>query len=264
MLFRILAGMFLALAVTSVQALGFESCSQHFFQGKAPKLISVLPSKHRPLCFDSFAVLHSGESKTPVYVAEHLTYAQLSQEHEERTDRFYEEARLPAAERARLADYAGSGFDRGHLAPAGEMMTANAMAQSFSLANMVPQAPQHNRGIWAKSVESATRHYVMRTKGDVYVLTGPIYEGIPRAGATALPECLKADRKKEDVVVTATCTIGAGKVWAPTKLFKLVYDPARQKAWAHVVPNRDDARMGKPISYEELVKLTGIQLLNGI
>lgn len=49
------------------------------------------------------------------------------------------------------------------------------MAQSFSLANMVPKAPKHNRGVWKTSVEAATEKYAGRASGDVYVITGPVY-----------------------------------------------------------------------------------------
>jgi len=88
-----------------------------------------------------------------------------------RGDHFYVEARLPKSERTSLEDYRGSGFDRGHMAPAADMGTNEAMAQSFSLANIVPQAPINNRKTWAK-IEKDTRKYVMRATGDVYVITG--------------------------------------------------------------------------------------------
>jgi endonuclease G, mitochondrial len=221
-------------------AAGFSQCPEHFFRSQVPRLLSAQPGKKRELCFDGFAVLHSGESKTPVYVAEHLTPERLASAHLERTNRFYEEARVPSSERARLEDYKKPGannehYDRGHMAPAADMSTANAMAQSFSLANMVPQAPQNNRGIWAKNVEKAVRHYVQRA-GEVYVVTGPVFEA-------------PVER--------------VGDVWVPKYLFKLVFDPARGKSWAYWVENTNDARMGKPITYAELVRRTGIEFLPG-
>nr|WP_255493415.1 DNA/RNA non-specific endonuclease [Polaromonas sp. H6N] len=109
-------------------------------------------------------------------MAQRLNRALVADAGEERTEKFYAEARLRSAERATLADCQGSGFDRGHLAPAGQMPTAQAMAQSFSLANMVPQAPKHNRSAWKTSVQAATKKYAARATGDVYVITGPVYD----------------------------------------------------------------------------------------
>lgn len=232
-----LIGALASLAFTTSAQASFDACRDEFPRQTPP---AVQGERLRQLCFDSFAVLHSGVSKTPVYVVERLNRARLQEARDEtRTDKFYAEARLPSADRATLDDYRGSGFDRGHMAPAADMPNANAMAQSFSLANMVPQAPKNNRGPWAKNVEQATRQYVLRATGDVFVFTGPMHRG-------------------------QVTSIGPGKVWVPSHLFKLVYDATTNRAWAHVVENTDTARAGRPISYGELVKLTGIEFLPGI
>jgi len=77
---------------------------------------------------------------------------------------------------------------------------------------------------------------VMRAAGDVYVFSGPVYDERPT-------------------------TIGRNQVWVPRYLFKLVYAPAAGKMWAHWIENSNSAKVGKPISYEELVRRTGIQFL---
>lgn len=230
------AALSFGLATTAFAAnKNFDQCRQFFANESPPVVPHQEELKPRALCFSSFAVLHSGKSHTPVYVAERLSRQVLQGAHKKRSDKFFADARLPRSERAELDDYKGSGFDRGHMAPAADMATAEGMAQCFSLANMVPQAPINNRKPWA-GIEKATRKYVMRSAGDVFVITGPVFDGVPP-------------------------TIGANRVWVPQHLFKLVYDPATNRAWAHWLDNRDDARVGKPISYSELVRRTGTNFL---
>jgi endonuclease G len=214
----------------------FSACRQTFAKLQIPVLHSQAMAP-RALCYSGFAILYSGRSRTPIYVAERLNKVQL-QNRQSRGSRFFADARLPRAERAELEDYKNSGFDRGHMAPAGDMSTPEAMAQSFSLANMVPQSAEGNRHAWA-AIEKATRKYAMRAAGDVFVITGPVFE--PDAP-----------------------TIGVNRVWVPQHLFKLVFDPATGRAWAHWLDNTDAARAGKPISYSELVRRTGIDFLPGV
>jgi endonuclease G len=215
----------------------FAACPQFFAGGQSP-WVHAQPLQ-RPLCYEAFAVLHNGNTKTPVFVAQRLNRRSLAEAaNQQRTDRFFADARLPQAERAELDDYRRSGFSRGHMAPAGDMPTPNAMAQSFSLANMIPQSEQHNGGPWVK-VEQDTRHFVRRAKGDVYVITGPVY-------------------------LRSRQTIGDNRVWVPDYVFKLVYDEATQRAWAHWHANHDDTVMGPTISYQELVRRTGIEFLPGL
>jgi endonuclease G len=229
----------LALVATAANAVGndFAECPQ-YFPNNTPPAFNLQELQPHALCFSGFAVLHSGKSHTPIYVAERLTKQALqNSESIPRTNLFYEEARLPLADRAQLDDYKGTGYDRGHMAAAGNMGTEESKAQSFSLANMVPQNPENNQNAWRK-IEADTRKYVMRAEGDVFVITGPVFE----------PDHL---------------IIGSNQVWVPQHLFKLVYDPSAKKAWAHWMDNTEEARAGKPISYEELVKRTGIEFLPG-
>jgi endonuclease G len=72
-----------------------------------------------------------------------------------------------------LADYKGSGYDRGHLAPAADFSYDDfALSQSFYLSNMSPQNPSFNRGIW-KKLEDQVRDWAMEND-NIYVVTGPV------------------------------------------------------------------------------------------
>jgi endonuclease G len=234
----LVSSLFFLFSTNALAVQEFSECRHLFVNGSAPVMPAASDLQLRALCFSSFAVLHSGKSRTPVYVAERLNKETLTEAKEnKRSNNFFSDARLPRSERAELEDFKGSGYDRGHMAPAADMATSVAMSQSFSLANMVPQAPENNRKAWA-SIEKATRKYVMRASGDVYVITGPVFDKHPES-------------------------IGRNKVWVPRHLFKMVYDPATQKSWAYWLENTDDARPGKPISYAQLVERTGINFMPG-
>ena len=216
----------LLLAPISAFAL-FNDCKD-LFPGQE---IPTSPQLGRDLCFDGFAIYYSPQDKKPIYTLEKLSRDSLTGQRPKRSNQFYEEARLPFAERAQLSDYRGSGYDRGHNAPAGDMNSDRSMAQSFSLANMMPQARQNNQGIWAKNVEEPTSLYAKRVPGEIYVYTG----SVGNAGS-----------------------IGRGQVTIPTHLYKLVYDPARNSAWAYWIENTNEANMTPPISYQDLMQKTGI------
>jgi endonuclease G len=154
----------------------FSACKT-VFANNTPPFINASDTKARALCFSGFAIMHSGKSRTPLYVAERLNKDMLSNAHKKRTDEFFADARLPRSERAELEDYRGSG-----------------------------------------------------------VITGPVFESKSK-------------------------TIGANHVWVPKYLYKLVYDPTAKKVWAHWIENSDDAHIAEPISYQEVVKRTGINFL---
>lgn len=225
----------------------FQACADHFYGGAAPRVEQ--PAEYgtlRALCYDRFAVLHSSAMKGPLFSAERLSAADLHQgakvKRPDGRTAFFPDARLPERERSQLQDYAGQGHipkedrrDRGHLTPAREMTDDRSMAQSFSLANVVPQNSVNNEQIWTK-IEKDTRSYIMRAHGSVTVITGAQYDPNPPR-------------------------VGPGRIAVPTAMYKLVYDETTGRAWAHWLPNTATAQVGHPISYAELVKRTGIDFL---
>lgn len=188
------------------------SCANHFIGGQAPVITSAnLAKKTTALCFEGYAVTYSGISRTPLWSAEHLTEKRVDDAGRmKRKNAFHAEPQLPPADRSELADYARSGFDRGHMAPNGDMPTEKAQYESFSLANIIPQNPKNNQILW-EGIEVATRD-LARKDGEVYVVTGPIFEG----------ENLERLN---------------GRVLVPTSVYKAIYDPATKQAGAYVTAN---------------------------
>jgi endonuclease G len=71
------------------------------------------------------------------------------------------------------SDYKGSGFDRGHLVPAGDMkFSKEAMSDTFYFSNMSPQPPRFNQVIWAR-LENLMRSWALIYK-KIWIVTGPV------------------------------------------------------------------------------------------
>jgi endonuclease G len=211
-----------------------QSCNDHFVDGQAPRITNPkLDKATEELCFNVFSVLHSGITRTPLWSAEHLQAENLAAAQElSRENSFHSESRLPPNQRAELSDYARSGFDRGHMAPNGDMPDRDSQRDSFSLANIVPQDGENNRNLWA-GIEGAVRKMAKR-EGDLYVVTGPAFLG--------------SDLKK------------VGNVLVPTHLYKLVYSPRQRAGAAWFVENTPDAK-ANVIPIPELERIIGINLL---
>jgi endonuclease G len=213
-------------------------CSAFAPGGQYPTLTNPrMAPKTRMLCYSDFVVLHSGITHGPLWSAEHLTREHIAEAQDmTRTNRFFEDDVLPAGEGATLADYKRSGFDRGHMSPAGNRWNPQAMAESFSLANIVPQNRQNNERLWAR-LEAAVRRIASRD-GDAYVVTGPLFVGAQLQ------------------------TIGASRVFVPTQLFKVVYVPSRQIAFAIVADNtsadRYDVRSVRTLEQQSGISFPGI------
>jgi len=221
------------LAATAVQAQD-ASCPVHYVGGRAPQITNPrLAQQTRALCFNVFGVMHSGVTRTPLWSAEHLRADNIEAAQDlSRENSFHAEPRLPPAQRAELADYARSGFDRGHMAPNGDMPDRSSQRDSFSLANIVPQDGENNRYVWA-AIEGAVRK-MAKKEGDLYVITGPAFLG--------------ANLRQ------------VGKVLVPSHLYKVVYSPRQKAGAAWFIENQADAKPNV-IPITELERIIGINLL---
>lgn len=220
-----------ASAPASVLDPKFSDCQKQFFDKNQPKITAKLAKDSYPLCFDGFAVMYSGVSKTPIWVAEYLTRQRLTAaKNLPRTDNFHEEPRLPKDRRSLLNDYTNSGYDRGHLAPNADMANPSSQSDSFSLANIAPQAPENNRKTWVK-IETQTRNLTQKY-GASYVVTGVAY-------LTSEVKRLK------------------NRVLVPSHFFKAIYIPSQNQAIAFLSPN-DNSDTVEKISLSTLKKRTGV------
>ena len=180
-----------------------------------PNLIKYgKPSLLQEIKKPGYYILYNALTKTPVYVVEKLTRESLGEGVTLDRDgiNFRSEESLKSMKSSN-ADYTGSGFDRGHMAAAANYTgNEDAVSETFTLGNVVPQFPACNRGNW-KTIENHARA-LARKGAVVYVYSGPLY--IPQHSAGA----------GEKYVIYRV--IGDNTVAVPTHFFKiLVTEPAR-------------------------------------
>ena len=110
------------------------------------------------------------------------------------------------------SDYYKSGYDRGHLDPAGDMkISSTSMSEQVLLSNISPQKSSFNSGGWNK-LESQVRKWVL-SEGNMYVVTGP-------------------------VLSNPIGSIGANRVTIPSYFYKIVYSKSNDKMIGIVMPNQ--------------------------
>ncbi len=154
-----------------------------------------------------------------------------------RADRF-EKDPLVSTGSAHYYDYRGSGYSRGHMAPAGDMaFSQEAMEESFYMSNMSPQRIPFNGGIW-RELEECVRDWAYREE-HLYVVTGPILD--------------QTDGR-----------IGDNKVSVPRYFYKAVMDidGRDQKGIAFIMPNEKSEKpiMDFAVTIDELEERLGFDL----
>jgi len=137
------------------------------------------------------------------------------------------------------SDYTNTGYDRGHMCPAGDMnFNQIAMTETFFMANITPQKPGLNRQIW-KELEEQVRDWAV-DNDSLYIVVGAIYSDNPQR-------------------------IGDNQVAVPEKLYKVVADISSDKGYKAIAfifdnknYNTNEKFMDYAISVDELEELTDI------
>tara|TARA_Y100000768_G_C23990477_1_gene692183 strand:+ start:4570 stop:5292 length:723 start_codon:yes stop_codon:yes gene_type:complete len=153
---------------------------------------SVLAGHYQHSCLNKEVIDHSyyslcyNEKHEQSQWTEHKLNKSLISGLQTRTNNFREDPKITSGS-AGSRDYRGSGYDRGHLVPAGDMKeNYTSMSESFFMSNMSPQKPGFNRGIW-RVLEEEIRSWVKNT--ELIVLTGPVLRsGLDQIKGISIPD----------------------------------------------------------------------------
>ncbi|WP_294629301.1 DNA/RNA non-specific endonuclease [uncultured Bacteroides sp.] len=157
----------------------------------------LTPRQEQIIRHTGYTVSYNKELKLPNWVSYELTREETKGK-EKRDNRFIADPQVKGPI-ATNADYARSGYDKGHMAPAADMKwSAQAMKESFYFSNMCPQHPQLNRRSW-KNLEEKVRDWAIADSA-IIIICGPILPKQPK-------------------------TIGKNKVAVPQRYFKVILSP---------------------------------------
>lgn len=155
-----------------------------------------LNRKEQILVRKNYVVSYNRETKCPNWVLWELTREHADGNIKRPDYAFHEDMEVPSP-RAELVDYRGSGYDRGHMCPAGDnKWDEDAMYESFLMTNMCPQNQQLNSGLW-NQIEMQCRYWAKKYE-KLYIICGPIF--------------LRGEHQ----------TIGPNRVMVPEAFFKAV------------------------------------------
>ena len=212
----------------------FISCAQDELSPVADYIPKV--GKGYAIPHTYYTVSYSPADRQAEFAYYYLSVASVNG-NQERTDDFRLDPSIKTNP-VTSTSYQGSGFDRGHLAPAADFkLNLTAMSETFFMSNMSPMTPALNRGIWS-NLESKVRENAI-TMGGVYVVTGP--------------------------VLTNTCgTIGGG-ITVPCSFYKIIFkEGSNPRMIGFLLSNTGSSLPLKNfiVSVDEIEKLTNLDFFS--
>lgn len=183
-----------------------------------------------------YAMSYDEKHEQPEWVAYELTKESIRKKNVPRSGDFRPDPKVRKGSASKV-DYKRSGYDRGHLVPAGDMaFNEKAMSETFYMSNMSPQIRNFNSGVW-RILEESVRDWAWDNK-HIYVVSGPVLSrGI-------------LDQ------------IGPNKVSVPEEYYKVILDYTQPglKGIAFLMPNEVSTlpMMDYALSIDEVEEITGI------
>lgn len=219
--------------------LGEEGKAEIIEEGKASKTDTneyFLPTSTtgQIVHHDGYSLSYNEKHEQAEWVAYELKKTHLSSTNHKRP--YFEIDKAVKTGAASWRNYKNSGYDRGHLCPAGDRRyTKEAHDETFLTSNISPQEHQFNSGIW-NTLEQKVRYWARKYDG-VFVVTGGVLKGNME-------------------------TIGTEDVSVPNQFYKVLIDnnTGKTKMIAFLMPHKNS---NKPL-YEFVVSVDKLEALTGI
>ena len=162
--------------------------------------------------------------------------------HDDRKRPYFIEDPWVKSKSADWRNYRGSGYDRGHLCPAGDRrFSASAYDETFYTSNITPQDKDFNAGVWNR-LEMQVRYWC-KMYGPLYIITG----GVLEQGLAVIGD--------EDVAI-------------PDLYYKIVArgKPNNLKMLAFLIPHKESnsALENFVVPVDQIEELTGIDFFKNL
>lgn len=142
-------------------------------------IVNGAPTENLKLHYTGFVVSYNLSTFTPSWVAWELTSEEATGPISRKDYDFSPDPMLDARYQVEKQEYSNSGYDRGHMCPAGDMeWSPSAMNDCHYMTNICPQSPKLNQVYWER-LESACRRWA-GLYGSIYIICGPVYNSNKR------------------------------------------------------------------------------------
>ena len=158
-----------------------KATASHEHSRKSPSMTLSLmdivigvPTENLELQHTGFVISYNTSMCTPSWVAWELTSEETTGLISRKDYDFAPDQMLDTRYQVEKQEYTNSGYDRGHMCPAGDMeWSSSAMNDCYYMTNVCPQTPKLNQVYWER-LESACRRWA-DIYGSIYIVCGPVY-----------------------------------------------------------------------------------------